>query len=189
MLIEKFSIITDSPQPISTHPYRTPFSIRNELRSILDQFLENKIIEPCSSPWNSPSLLVRKKDGRFRLVIDYRRLNDATLQMHHPLPNLEDSISYLAKSRVLGSLTSTGVKYNFTAARDCAEDGRLLMSKAAPQSACSPFDSTAINERLSCAAFHGTSEMFDHCFPSFAKNEEKSAFIGFSSENTMISTV
>ena len=98
--IEKFSIITESPQPISTHPYRTPFSVRNELRSILDQFLENKLIEPCSSPWNSPSLLVRKKDGRFRLVIDYRRLNDATLQMHHPLPNLEDSISYLEKSRV-----------------------------------------------------------------------------------------
>jgi len=98
--IDKFSILTDSPQPISTHPYRTPFSVRNELRSILDEFLENKLIEPCSSPWNSPSLLVRKKDGRFRLVIDYRRLNDATLQMHHPLPNLEDSISYLEKSRV-----------------------------------------------------------------------------------------
>ena len=98
--IDKFSILTDSPQPISTHPYRTPFSVRNELRAILDQFLENKLIEPCSSPWNSPSLLVRKKDGRFRLVIDYRRLNDATLQMHHPLPNLEDSISYLEKSRV-----------------------------------------------------------------------------------------
>jgi hypothetical protein len=98
--IEKFSITTDSLQPISTHPYRTPFSIRKELKSILDKFVENKLIEPCSSPWNSPSLLVRKKDGKFRLVIDYRRLNDATLQMHHPLPNLEDSVSYLENSRI-----------------------------------------------------------------------------------------
>ena len=98
--IEKFSITTSSLQPISSHPYRTPFSIRDDLKSILDKFVENKLIEPCSSPWNSPSLLVRKKDGKFRLVIDYRRLNDATLQIHHPLPNLEDSVSYLENSRI-----------------------------------------------------------------------------------------
>ena len=98
--LEKFSITTNSLHPISVHPYRTPFSIRNELKMIIDKFLEDKLIEPCSSPWNAPSLLVRKKNGKFRLVIDYRRLNDATLQIHHPLPNLEDSVSFLEKSRV-----------------------------------------------------------------------------------------
>lgn len=101
--IEKFSIITDSVTPIVSHPYRTPFSLRDELRNILDGFLEQGIIEECNSPWNSPCLLVKKKSGAYRLCIDFRKLNASTIQINYPLPNLEDSLSYLDKSRIFSS--------------------------------------------------------------------------------------
>jgi hypothetical protein len=101
--IAEFSIDTLDSQPIVTAPYRTPFALRDNLKEILDNYVENGIIEPCISSWNSPSLLVKKKGGKWRLVIDYRKLNSSTHQYHHPLPLLEDSISYLEGSEIFSS--------------------------------------------------------------------------------------
>ena len=101
--IAEFSIDTLDSQPIVSAPYRTPYALRDSLKEILDNYVENGIIEPCTSAWNSPSLLVKKKGGKWRLVIDYRKLNSATHQYHHPLPLLEDSISYLEGSEIFSS--------------------------------------------------------------------------------------
>jgi hypothetical protein len=101
--ITKFSINTNCTYPIASAPYRTPFALRGELKNIIQDFLDNDIIEPCSSPWNSPILLVKKQNGKFRLVVDYRRLNNATEQVNYPLPNLEDSISLLENSRIFSA--------------------------------------------------------------------------------------
>ena len=102
--IAEFSIDTITDKPVCSPPYRTPFALRSELKSILDNYLNNGIIEPCISPWNSPSLLVRKKDGRWRLVVDFRKLNMQTHQYHYPLPSLEDSLSYLRDSTIFSQV-------------------------------------------------------------------------------------
>jgi len=102
--IAEFSIDTITDKPVCSPPYRTPFALRSELKSILDNYLDNGIIEQCISPWNSPSLLVRKKDGRWRLVVDFRKLNSQTHQYHYPLPSLEDSLSYLRDSTIFSQM-------------------------------------------------------------------------------------
>jgi hypothetical protein len=102
--IAEFSIDTITDKPVCSPPYRTPFALRSELKNILDNYLSNGIIEPCISPWNSPSLLVRKKDGRWRLVVDFRKLNSQTHQYHYPLPSLEDSLSYLRDSTIFSQM-------------------------------------------------------------------------------------
>ena len=56
------------------------------------------VIEPAFSPWASPIVLVRKKDGTTRFCVDYRRLNSATLKDSYPLPRINGSIDALSDS-------------------------------------------------------------------------------------------
>jgi len=54
------------------------------------------VIEPSSSPWSSPIVLVQKKDGTSRFCVDYRRLNDITHKDSYPLPRIDDTIEALS---------------------------------------------------------------------------------------------
>ena len=98
--LEEFSIDIGDNKPTSSSMYRTPFALRAEMKRILESFIQQGIIEPTRSEFNSPCLLVRKKNGSFRLVVDYRRLNQITTQQHHPLQQIEDVLSYLEKSKI-----------------------------------------------------------------------------------------
>ena len=102
--VAKFSIDTGNNLPVSLNPYRTPYSVRSELKKILEDFERNDLIEKSSSPWNSPAILVRKKTGGFRLVIDYRKLNSITSQINHPLPVIEDVLNNLHGSCIFSVL-------------------------------------------------------------------------------------
>ncbi|GFY00943.1 retrovirus-related Pol polyprotein from transposon 412 [Trichonephila clavipes] len=56
----------------------------------------NDAIEPSSSPWATPIVLVRKKDGSTRSCVDYRRLNDVTKKNSYTLPRIDDTLDTLA---------------------------------------------------------------------------------------------
>ena len=61
-----------------------------ELNEQLKEFLEQDFIRPSTSPWGAPVLFVNKKDGSFRLCIDYWQLNKATIKSKCPLPRIND---------------------------------------------------------------------------------------------------
>ena len=78
--------------PIYQRPRRLPQPINDEIERQCKELTEADIIEPSVSPWSSPIVPVRKKDGTIRMCIDYRRLNNATIPEKFPVPNLGDSI-------------------------------------------------------------------------------------------------
>ena len=62
------------------------------------------MVEPSCSPFASPTILVKKKDGSWRLCIDYRKLNSVTKKDAHPLPRVEDIFDTLAGSKFFTTL-------------------------------------------------------------------------------------
>ncbi|KAL5570732.1 hypothetical protein UlMin_020329 [Ulmus minor] len=92
----KFSIdLVPGTAPISKAPYRMAPSELKELKVQLQELMDKGFIQPSFSPWGSPVLFVKKKDGTLRLCIDYRELNKVTVKNKYPLPRIEDLFDQL----------------------------------------------------------------------------------------------
>ena len=76
-------------------PYRNPLAHRKIISDEVADMLEKGIIRPSTSPWASPVVLVRKKDGTIRFCVDYRGLNAVTEKDSFPLPRIDDTLATL----------------------------------------------------------------------------------------------
>ncbi|GKF59641.1 hypothetical protein Tco_0176427 [Tanacetum coccineum] len=81
--------------PVARAPYRLAPSEMKELAKQLQELSDKGFIRPSSSPWGAPVLFVKKKDGSFRMCIDYRELNKLTIKNHYPLPRIDDIFDQL----------------------------------------------------------------------------------------------
>ena len=81
--------------PISKAPYRMAPAELAELKRQLEELLSKGFIRPSTSPWGAPVLFVKKKDGSFRLCIDYRGLNQVTVKNRYPLPRIDELLDQL----------------------------------------------------------------------------------------------
>lgn len=70
--------------------------MRKEVDKIILEMKEKGAIEESQSPWTSPIVLVKKKDGTLRFCMDYRKLNEATIKDSFPLPRIEDLFDHLS---------------------------------------------------------------------------------------------
>ncbi|GJR57332.1 putative reverse transcriptase domain-containing protein [Tanacetum coccineum] len=90
--------------PVARAPYRLAPSEMKELSEQLKELLEKGFIRPSSSPWGAPVLFVKKKDGSFRMCIDYRELNKLTVKNRYPLPRIDDLFDQLQGSSVYSKI-------------------------------------------------------------------------------------
>ncbi|GJS92548.1 putative reverse transcriptase domain-containing protein [Tanacetum coccineum] len=90
--------------PVVRAPYRLAPSELKELSDQLKELLEKGFIRPSSSPWGAPVLFVKKKDGSFRMYIDYRELNKLTVKNRYPLPRIDDLFDQLQGSSVYSKI-------------------------------------------------------------------------------------
>ncbi|GJU98390.1 putative reverse transcriptase domain-containing protein [Tanacetum coccineum] len=81
--------------PVAKSPYRLAPSELEELSGQLKELQDKGFIRPSSSPWGTPVLFVKKKDGSFRMCIDYRELNKLTVKNRYPLPRIDDLFDQL----------------------------------------------------------------------------------------------
>ena len=77
---------------------RMPMHFKADLQEMLNKFLEHELIEPCHSPCIAPAMLFPKKNGKLRLVIDYRQLNKQTIKSCWPIPSIEEIFDALEGS-------------------------------------------------------------------------------------------
>ncbi|GJV92806.1 putative reverse transcriptase domain-containing protein [Tanacetum coccineum] len=75
-----------------------------ELSTQLQELSDKGFIRPSSSPWGAPVLFVKKKDGSFRMCIDYRELNKLTVKNRYPLPRIDDLFDQLQGSSVYSKI-------------------------------------------------------------------------------------
>lgn len=77
-------------QPINSRPYRHKPELKTEIERQVTELLDSGVIQKSSSPFSSPAILVKKKDGTWRLCVDYRGLNSLTIISKYPVPVIDE---------------------------------------------------------------------------------------------------
>ena len=91
-------------RPVRQRPFRLPAAYRDEVAKELEEMRRHGVIEPTTSPWASPMVVVPKKDGTARICIDYRRLNSVTAMDAYPLPRIEEILDSVGAAAYISTL-------------------------------------------------------------------------------------
>ncbi|GJW32644.1 putative reverse transcriptase domain-containing protein [Tanacetum coccineum] len=111
----KFQIdLIPGAAPVARAPYRLAPSEMKELSEQLKELSDKGFIRPSSSPWGAPSLFVKKKDGSFRMCIDYQDLNKLTVKNRYPLPRIDDLFDQPPKLIVYSKESSLIMPFGLT---------------------------------------------------------------------------
>ncbi|GJX62546.1 putative reverse transcriptase domain-containing protein [Tanacetum coccineum] len=98
VLIDGETLIIRGVAPVALTYRFSFFKIWQELSDQLQELADRGFIRPSTSPWGAPVLFVKKKDGSFRMCIDYRELNKLTIKNRYPLPRIDDLFDQLQGS-------------------------------------------------------------------------------------------
>ncbi len=85
--------------PQRSRCYNHPPKVREEIQRQVNELFENDIIEPSNSVWQSPVILVKKKNGQFRMCVDLRKVNAVTEKISFPLMRMQDVFDTVAEKQ------------------------------------------------------------------------------------------
>lgn len=86
--------------PIKLSPYRVSSAKADVIKKELDDMLKLGVIEPSTSPWSAPVVLIPKPDKTLHFCVDYRRLNKVTIPDAFPMPRIDDLIDKVGKATI-----------------------------------------------------------------------------------------
>ena len=97
-------ICTGDNPPTISRPYPQTIDKQDATFDIIQQMLKHKQIRPSFSQYSAPILLIKKRDGSYRFIVDYRKLNNITIPDNYPLPNLEQAIQMVGGHKYYSKL-------------------------------------------------------------------------------------
>lgn len=105
----KHKINTTDEIPVHSKTYRYPYVHREEVQQQIQKMLDQGIIRPSSSAWSAPIWIVPKKADasgkiKWRLVVDFRKLNEKTIEDRYPIPNITDILDKLGRCQYFTTL-------------------------------------------------------------------------------------
>ena len=115
-LFPAFEIDTQDSPPVSSRPFRIPYSEREAVAAHVQKYLDRGWIVPSNSSWASPTLIVRR-NGKERFCVDYRRLNAVTVPDRYPAPDIRDCFDRLAGCKYF-SLCDADAAYHQCTVKD-----------------------------------------------------------------------
>lgn len=179
----KQSLNLKDKDPVFVRNYRLPQTQRAEIAAQVDKLLKNNLIEPSTSNFNSPLILVPKKslDGKpkFRMCVDYRMLNRKLIPDRFPLPRIEDIFDNLG-SKYFSVLDLQSGFHQIPLTKDARKYTAFSTNTAMYQWRVLPFGlsiAPASFSRMMILAFSGLSP--EHCFTYM----DDLIVIGFSEKN------
>ena len=114
----------------SKPPYRPPYRLspaeQDELEEQIKDLLAQGFIRPSSSPYGAPVLFVPKKDGRWRICIDYRALNKQTVKDRYPLPRIDLLLDRLGRAKVFSTLDLAQGYHQIAMTEESVEENGFL---------------------------------------------------------------
>jgi len=97
--IEEHVIITEDVPPVKKRAYKTAPKENEFIKNEIDEMLKQDLIQPSTSPWSFPVVVVKKKNGKFRFCVNYKPLNDVTKKDNYPLPRIDEILDSLKDAK------------------------------------------------------------------------------------------
>ncbi|GKB34093.1 hypothetical protein Tco_0879035 [Tanacetum coccineum] len=99
----RIPLVLNTP-PINIRPYKHPPSQKDAIELMVKELLDSGVIRNSQSPFSSPIVMIKKKDGTWRMYVDFRQLNKATVKDKFPIPIVEELIDELSGSKFFSKL-------------------------------------------------------------------------------------
>ena len=128
------TIVLTTDKPTRERPYQYSESKRAIIRSQVQDMLENGIIESSSSPYNSPIVIAKKKDGRDRFGVNYKKLNSITEDVVQPIPKIQELLKDIGTATIFSTIDLKSGYWQIPMDRACKRYRPLRRQREEPTS-------------------------------------------------------